>query len=128
MDQFIFYLGDFMIRCNKACGQCCSVIILKPHINFDKILPCEGVWFKKHFTKVPRRDAINLNPHIAVLKNYGYYKCDYYDYSTHLCMGYNDRLPMCINFPFYNNVVLDCTHFDHLPDCYFINQLMLWGT
>ena len=112
------------MECKNRCGQCCKVIILRSRINLAKVRPDESKWLLKHFTKINRVSALKLNPNISLLGRHSYYICDYFDYSSLRCKGYNDRLPMCINYPFYDNVILDRESFRHTPDCYFINQVM----
>ena len=113
------------VICPKACGQCCRVIILKPRMQLSG--RSESKWLTKHLTKISRKEAIKLNPNISHLGRHSYYKCDYFDYTNNLCKGYNDRLPICTNYPFYENVVLNSYSFIHTPDCYFINQVMCLG-
>ena len=111
-----------MISCPKACGKCCQVILLKPRMKLTN--RSESSWLLKHLTKISRKEAIKINPNISSVGRHSYYICDYFDYSNNKCLGYNDRLPMCENFPFYDKVVLDATGFRNIPDCYFIHQVM----
>jgi Fe-S-cluster containining protein len=111
-----------MISCPKACGKCCKVIILRPRMKLTN--RSESSWLLKHLTKISRIEAIKLRPEIKLIKDHSYYKCDYFDYNTNKCLNYNDRIPMCTDFPFYEKTVLDATHFIDLPDCYFVHQIM----
>ncbi len=113
----------------KGCGQCCKVLIIsdkqwnKKRIADDPDL----LWAHKHLTKITRAAAIKLNPHIKNITKIGFYKCDYFDYNTNTCKGYDDRRWMCTAYPFYGDSVVDCSNHPHTPDCYYSNQVMVCG-
>jgi len=112
----------------KGCGDCCKAIIISDKSwNKERAVDDPNViWRDKHLTKISRSLALKLNPHIKNVRvnDMGFYKCDYFDYATNLCTGYNDRTEMCTKYPHYGNTVIDCVQHPHTPDCYYHNQVM----
>ena len=110
----------------KGCGQCCQVVtITKRSWNKERNADDPNmIWAHKHLTKITRKEALKLNPHIKNITKIGFYKCDYFDYNTNICKGYNDRTWMCTAYPFYKDSVINCKHHPHTPNCYYHNQVM----
>jgi len=123
------------IICPKACGECCKVITLNNYRtitwqeHWQKQIDKESKWFLKHLRQISFKEAVKLRPILADFNNsyVNYFICDYFNYETNKCNGYDKYRPrMCTKFPFYDDVVIDGLKYKNLPDCYYINQIMLY--
>ena len=127
------------INCPKCCGDCCKVIILCNYKNISKVRwwkknRSNNLWELTNLKRISFRKAVKLNPALAIYKHYTrrhidysmeYFICRNFDYQTNKCKAYSGNRPyMCTDFPYYNHSVLDASHFYHLPNCYFTNQIM----
>jgi Fe-S-cluster containining protein len=122
-------------NCPKVCGKCCKVIILN---NRDMFECLEDKWKKRkdktakwnlnNLTRISHLKAIKLNSYFKGHKDkvINYFICKNYDYENGKCKIYNKWRPyMCTDYPMYDKSVLDAKYFWNVPDCYFINQLMV---
>jgi hypothetical protein len=122
------------VNCPKACGERCKVILLTNtrEVSLQEYWKyCndkDSKWFLRHLRQISFKEALKIRPFLSNKAWLGitYFICDYYNYETNKCDGYDKYRPsMCTDFPFYNKVVLDSFEFRALPDCYFNNQIML---
>jgi hypothetical protein len=123
------------ISCPKSCGECCKVILLTN--NYKEKLQTQWQvpsishnFYLKHFKQISKKEAIKIRPLLEDIKIHWkgirFFICDLYDYEKNKCKGYvNWRPTLCTCFPYYENTVLDASRFNAIPDCYYVNQLMV---
>lgn len=76
--------------CN-GCGACCENIWSVPPEKVDTQKPETAAFLKKHWHPTGNR-----------LANAAEYTCDVYDAKHKRCGAYNERPPVCRDFPWYN--------------------------
>lgn len=111
-----------MTECN-GCGGCCNPVaspFTKPEIRIllahGKMNEEDGYFMLEDTVAISRRQAIERAPWLRNAKLYtvnpvtmepiislSFYECKHYDPETRACTNYENRPPVCRDYPQYNN-------------------------
>lgn len=94
--------------CN-GCGDCCAVVTLSPGMvrlangAIDEgIMSPDVLWVRDDLRLLTQAEAESRRPGILPPElGGGYYECRRFDYVSRRCTAYDDRPPVCRNFPWY---------------------------
>ena len=108
-----------MTECN-GCGRCCdpftsvaSPLLLETREADEVVGEKEADWMREHLTPIRRSDGLRAVsdwmdgqtwfmhlPEPAVVLTW-FYRCDLYDFEAKRCTDYENRPPMCRDFPWF---------------------------
>lgn len=110
------------VECN-GCGGCCDPVVLPytkddvarmPPWQLDEAWRLNRAFILAHLTPMPRRQGLERAPHLTQGGNTWallggkpvhvvshFYSCDRYDPEARACTAYDERPPMCRDFPWY---------------------------
>lgn len=129
------------MSCKLGCGICCKVVKLTiTQTDYERMAFLYGTGDKVHkldpkfdwshvlghFRPISRGEALRINPYLEQNSpphaGNTFYTCDWYNQETKLCKHYNDRPPICRDYPFYGKQ-LTIDEKWYTPDCGYIEDV-----
>lgn len=114
-----------MTGCN-GCGACCDPVVSPFTLDqLRKLLPIQldaeqrenKAFMLAHLTPITRREGLDRSPYLTqggityitvggrmVEMFSNFYDCDFYDRATRSCTAYEQRPPMCSQYPWYGGI------------------------
>lgn len=104
--------------CVEGCGACCHPLVspVSPmQIAMAPAWDTELVWMRDNTERMPQSEAIRLDrshrddrPVTGMVDGEAapvfFYRCRNYDEATKACTAYDDRPPMCRDYPWYGRL------------------------
>lgn len=131
------------IRCPEGCGACCDPVVSPFTLDMLRRIPpweldedgrADRAFMLEHLTPLPRREGIARARYLTqggvtfgmiageLVEVWSqFYSCDRFDPETRRCTAYDERPPMCRDYPWYGDppdprkaLPTTCTHLTEL--------------